>query len=267
MGDVIQIHSFDGQIVWKEAGRELFEIGNFLGGGASGTVYECEHVLTKCRYALKILNPLGFKLSSPSLLKKYSILRRGETYNDSSVAIMGHDHIWWLYNPVMKQYHACFFSSKDNCIKELSLLQCMGLWGKYFDFRTTEVCKGSNNYPSVPPKYVEFVAKRDKIFREILNMRKISSHKNVIRLEGVLELVQESKYTVFLVMELANGGELFDRIKIDQGTKEETALIYFKQLAEGVYHCHRKGVCHRDLKPEVSGYVNLPPCVFIKFHC
>eukprot|EP01035_Chromulina_nebulosa_P017030 gene17030-22538_t len=44
-------------------------------------------------------------------------------------------------------------------------------------------------------------------------MKKISNHVNVIRLEGVLELAQESKCTIFLIMELANGGELFDRIK------------------------------------------------------
>jgi len=81
-------------------------------------------------------------------------------------------------------------------------------------------------------------------------MRKISNHKNVIRLEGVLELTQESKCTIFLLMELANGGELFDRIKIDCGTREETATLYFQQLLSGVKHCHDQGVCHRDLKPE-----------------
>jgi serine/threonine protein kinase len=52
-------------------------------------------------------------------------------------------------------------------------------------------------------------------------------------------------------MELANGGELFDRIKIDCGTREGTAKIFFHQLLLGVRHCHQQGVCHRDLKPEV----------------
>ena len=61
-------------------------------------------------------------------------------------------------------------------------------------------------------------------------MRKIVSHTNVIHLNGVLELLQESKCTIFLVMELANGGELFDRIKIDYGTREETAKVFFQQL-------------------------------------
>ena len=84
-------------------------------------------------------------------------------------------------------------------------------------------------------------------------MRKIPTHTNVIRLEGVLELTQESKCTIFLVMELANGGELFDRIKLDCGAREETAKLFFQQLLQGVMHCHTHGVCHRDLKPEVYG--------------
>jgi serine/threonine protein kinase len=31
---------------------------------------------------------------------------------------------------------------------------------------------------------------------------------------------------------------------------EEQARFYFRQLAEGLDHCHSQGVCHRDLKPE-----------------
>ena len=109
---------------------------------------------------------------------------------------------------------------------------------------------GRKYVPTMPPKFVDFVKRRARIFREITNMRKISNHQNVIRLQGVLELVQESKCTIFLVMELANGGELFDRLKLDCGTREDTAKEFFSQLLDGVRHCHEQGVCHRDLKPE-----------------
>jgi serine/threonine protein kinase len=43
---------------------------------------------------------------------------------------------------------------------------------------------------------------------------------------------------------------LFDRIKLDCGTREDTAKLFVKQLLDGVRHCHEQGVCHRDLKPE-----------------
>ena len=81
-------------------------------------------------------------------------------------------------------------------------------------------------------------------------MRRISHHSNVICLVEVLEFVQDSKSTLFLVLELANGGELFDRIQVDYGCSEEVAQFYFLQLLRGVSHCHKEGVCHRDLKPE-----------------
>jgi serine/threonine protein kinase len=32
---------------------------------------------------------------------------------------------------------------------------------------------------------------------------------------------------------------------------EEQARFYFQQLVEGVDYCHKLGICHRDLKPEV----------------
>jgi serine/threonine protein kinase len=52
------------------------------------------------------------------------------------------------------------------------------------------------------------------------------------------------------VLELASGGELFDRIAIDRGTDEDIARHYYRQLLQGIRYCHSKGVCHRDLKPE-----------------
>jgi serine/threonine protein kinase len=104
--------------------------------------------------------------------------------------------------------------------------------------------------PSVAAKYTKFIKHRENIYREIKNMSQLGEHENVLQFLEVLELVQDSKCTIFLVLELAHGGELFDRIKIDCGTEEETARCYFKQLLSGVGFCHHHGVCHRDLKPE-----------------
>jgi len=264
--ETLQVSSFDGQTVWYDAQTPLFEVGNFLGGGAAGTVYECEYVKTRDHYALKILNPIGFKMMTPALLRKCTILVKGRVVNDGGEEpVLSRDDVWWLINGSTKQFVGAFYSEKQNTLKELSLSQCIQIYGpepagvgedESGDADSTvEVLQnpgGARIYvPSVPPKYAEFVRKRSRIFREIRNMRKISSHLNVIRLEGVLELTQETKCTIFLVMELANGGELFDRIKIDYGTREDTAKYFFMQLLEGVRHCHGQGVCHRDLKPEV----------------
>jgi serine/threonine protein kinase len=59
----------------------------------------------------------------------------------------------------------------------------------------------------------------------------IGEHPNIIGLHEVLELIQDTKTTLFLVLELATGGMLFDRIKFNSiCSTEEFARRYFTQL-------------------------------------
>lgn len=51
-------------------------------------------------------------------------------------------------------------------------------------------------------------------------------------------------------MELAEGGDLFDKIESDVGVGEDVAHLYFTQLVSAVSYMHSKGVGHRDIKPE-----------------
>lgn len=63
--------------------------------------------------------------------------------------------------------------------------------------------------------------------------------------------VLDSKSTLFLVLELVSGGELFERMKMSHlGCPDDFARRYFVQLLSGIDYCHAKGVVHRDLKPE-----------------
>lgn len=47
-----------------------YEIGNYLGGGVAGVVYECERTTNLQHFALKILNPVGYKLERKAALKQ-----------------------------------------------------------------------------------------------------------------------------------------------------------------------------------------------------
>jgi serine/threonine-protein kinase Chk1 len=51
-------------------------------------------------------------------------------------------------------------------------------------------------------------------------------------------------------MELADGGDLFDKIESDEGVGEDIAHFYFTQLISAIGYMHSKGVGHRDIKPE-----------------
>lgn len=94
-------------------------------------------------------------------------------------------------------------------------------------------------------------------------MMLIGRHRNVVHLFEVLELIQETKSTMFLILELVRGGELFDLIssnaakissedRIPVGfTESETVMRkFFLELASGIHYCHANSIAHRDLKPE-----------------
>ncbi|CAI5530021.1 unnamed protein product [Closterium sp. Naga37s-1] len=71
---------------------------------------------------------------------------------------------------------------------------------------------------------------------------------------GIVQLVEalEDGAAVYLVMELCEGGDLFELIKSDHaaGMPEDMAREIFHQVALAVAYCHARGVLHRDIKPE-----------------
>ncbi|XVE82373.1 hypothetical protein DITRI_Ditri15bG0143000 [Diplodiscus trichospermus] len=62
--------------------------------------------------------------------------------------------------------------------------------------------------------------------------------------------VLASKSKIYMVLEYATGGELFDRIASKGKLSEAEGRKFFQQLIDGVSYCHNKGVFHRDLKLE-----------------
>jgi len=85
----------------------------------------------------------------------------------------------------------------------------------------------------------------EKVRREI-NILRICKHPHIIRLYEVIDTPTD----IFLVMEYAPEGELFDYIVGKGKPSPEDAQRLFRQLISAVEYCHFHNIVHRDLKPE-----------------
>ena len=83
--------------------------------------------------------------------------------------------------------------------------------------------------------------------KEVTALTRLNSA-HIVQLLGVQVDVADEK--VYMVMELCQGGELFDRIAECGGLAEDEAKRYFVQILHALAHCHDNRVYHRDLKPE-----------------
>ena len=75
---------------------------------------------------------------------------------------------------------------------------------------------------------------------------------------------------MYLIFEVCEGGELFDRIidKVpasEQGFfSEDEARDLFTQIMRGLNYCHKNGVIHRDIKPENLIFSSTTPNSMLK---
>ena len=81
------VSKYDGQtICLAPDGSPAFEIGTYLGGGSAGVVYEATKLSSHDRFAVKIINPTGFRLLSTALLKQCVVACRGAPMDDDTAA-------------------------------------------------------------------------------------------------------------------------------------------------------------------------------------
>lgn len=238
-----QVLSYDGRtIVPADPRKPTIELGHLLGGGSAGVVYEARltspggasWLSRRVAVAVKVLHPLAYR-PEPHPHRFTRIVR---PLGDSSAELRE--------DPVTRE-RIIVRAAPGEGIVELALPASLELFG-HLDRAHESGATGE--HVERPRKLARLLRRRERVLRETKCMRLVSGHRNLLELEDVLELVDDWKVTIVLVMELARGGELFDQIRPDEGMPETAARHYFRQLLSGIQHCHSRGVCHRDVKPE-----------------
>ncbi|KYQ57328.1 Serine/threonine-protein kinase Chk2 [Trachymyrmex zeteki] len=80
---------------------------------------------------------------------------------------------------------------------------------------------------------------------EVEILRKLK-HPCIIPLKDIFDTPE----VMYIILELMEGGELFDRIRSRKKLSESCAKLIFYQVVHAVNYLHRQGITHRDLKPE-----------------
>lgn len=86
---------------------------------------------------------------------------------------------------------------------------------------------------------------KESLINEIEIMRKMC-HPNLMQLYEVYE----SSNSVYVVVELLEGGQLYDKVKAKYAFTKKEILTVIKTLLQGIESMHSLNIMHRDLKPE-----------------
>ncbi|XP_060837173.1 calcium/calmodulin-dependent protein kinase type IV-like [Rhopalosiphum padi] len=115
-------------------------------------------------------------------------------------------------------------------------------------FGTVFKCREKATSLMLAAKFVGIVHKQDRrnVEREVEIMCELQ-HPRLIQLYDAFE----ANNAMCFILELVEGGELFERVIGDDFVLTEKAVtIFMRQICEGVQFIHSKNILHLDLKPE-----------------
>jgi serine kinase len=91
---------------------------------------------------------------------------------------------------------------------------------------------------------------KNKFLPRELSVLEEIKHSNIIRLHDILKYDKHQIDKVFIITDLAEGGDLLDYIMSYKRIRESRAKKLFSDLARAVSYLHSKSISHRDIKGE-----------------
>lgn len=153
----------------------------------------------------------------------------------------------------------------DNLIK--CVLQSSSIPNREYVCTLTKLGKGayskvykgyikSDNDDDEPKQYVAIkkmnlqqLRAHDFLENEIDIMKRLN-HPNILNMIDVIEKKNVSNEKIlYLILDICEGGDLKKLVGRHRRMKEKYAIVYFKQIAEGLKYLRSKNIIHRDLKP------------------
>jgi len=71
------------------------------------------------------------------------------------------------------------------------------------------------------------------------------NHRNIMKLYGFFDDAQ----TIYLIMEVGTGGQLFHQLKKQASMPEKEVAGFMRQVCDSVREIHSHRIIHRDIKP------------------
>merc|ERR1712159_72082 len=90
------------------------------------------------------------------------------------------------------------------------------------------------------------------VLREIALLHMLSESNHVVRLISVQHIKENERPTIYLVFEYLNTDlrKWMDQHFVQQSISQTLIKSLTWQMLNGIAHCHKHGVMHRDLKPQ-----------------
>ncbi|XP_074660689.1 myosin light chain kinase, smooth muscle-like [Tubulanus polymorphus] len=138
--------------------------------------------------------------------------------------------------------------SKQWVVDEYDIMDFLGS-GKFGEVKR---CREKATERLLAAKFISVCNKDEKqnVINEIEIMKKLQ-HPRLLQLYDAFDASSSKLREMCLVLEIIEGGELFERVVDDDFILTEKACACFcKQIVEGVGYMHSKLILHLDMKPE-----------------